>query len=134
MLPNDLLDGAVKFHGHLGPFLILGLRAGLLGIDYLGKDYFELRAKVETAPHPPRSCFIDGIQFSSGCTTGKDNIEVKDSNDVSVEFTRGERRISLAVKKNVLEALDLVNSVQVEATNREIIQKSDEELFQIKRS
>jgi len=71
MLPDKLLEGAVQFHGHLGPFLILGLRAGLLGIDYLGKDYFELKAKVKTTLHPPRSCIIDGIQFISGCTTGK---------------------------------------------------------------
>ncbi len=105
LLPKDLLEGAVKFHGHLGPFLILGLRAGLSGIDYLGKDYFELSAKVETTLHPPHSCFIDGIQFSSGCTAGKFNLEVKASNVVSVEFVRGERRISIVVRNDVLESL-----------------------------
>ena len=101
MLPKDLLEGAVKFHGHLGPFLILGLRAGLSGIDYLGKDYFELSAKVETTLHPPHSCFIDGIQFSSGCTAGKFNLEVKATDVLSVEFVRGERRISIVVSKTM---------------------------------
>lgn len=133
MLSNDLLDGAVRFHGHLGPFLILGLRAGLLGINYLGKDYFELSAMVKTASNPPRSCFIDGIQFSSGCTSGKGNIEIKASKDVSVEFIRKDRRISIAVRNNVLETLDVVNSAQVEDANREIKQKSNEELFLVKR-
>ena len=134
MLSNDLLEGAVKFHGHLGPFLVLGLRAGLLGVDYLGKDYFELRAKVETALHPPRSCFIDGIQFSSGCTTGKGNLETHASDDVSVEFIRGKRRINLVVRNDVLKTLDLmVSDKQAETISREILLKTDEELFLIER-
>lgn len=133
-MPNDLLKEAVKFHGHLGPFLILGLRAGLLGVDYLGKDYFELSAKVETAPHPPRSCFIDGVQFTSGCTTGKGNIEVKAGEGVLVEFVRGDRRISLVVRNDVLKTLDLITSdEQAETIGREILQKTDEELFIIGR-
>ena len=135
MLPNDLLDGAVKFHGHLGPFLVLGLKAGLSGVDYLGKDYFKLKAKVETAPHPPRSCFIDGVQFASGCTTGKGNIEVKASDKVSVEFTLGERKIKIEVRNDILEALDHVSSNnQAELISKELMQKTDTELFLISKN
>jgi formylmethanofuran dehydrogenase subunit E len=134
MLSNDLLEGAVKFHGHFGPFLILGLRAGLLGIDYLGKDYFELSAKVETAPQPPRSCFIDGIQFSSGCTIGKRNIDFKTGEGVSVEFTRENHRISIIVRNDILKTLDqLTSDTQAETMGREILQKTDEELFLVRR-
>jgi len=86
MLTNDLVDRVVEFHGHFGPFLILGLRAGLIGINYLGKNYFELKATVTTSPNPPHSCFIDGIQFISGCTTGKGNLEIKKSKEVSVRL------------------------------------------------
>jgi formylmethanofuran dehydrogenase subunit E len=134
MLGNDLLEAAVKFHGHLGPFLILGLRAGLLGIDHLGKDYFELKAKVEVAPHPPRSCFIDGVQFSSGCTTGKDNLEIKASDGVSVEFIRGSQRIAIVVRNDILNVLDKLTEKQAETASIELRQKSDDELFLIKRS
>ena len=134
MISNDLLEGAVKFHGHLGPFLVLGLRAGLLGVDYLGKEYFELRAKVETALHPPRSCFIDGIQFASSCTTGKGNLETNALDDVSVEFVRGARRISLVVRKDVSKTLELITSDrQAETIAREILQKTNEELFLTRR-
>ena len=133
MLPKDLLEGAVILWSS-GPFLILGLRAGLSGIDYLGKDYFGLSAKVETTLHPPRSCFIDGIQFSSGCTAGKCNLEVKASDDVSVEFVRGERRISIVVRNDVLESLDHLPDNHAEIASREIMQKTDEELFLISRS
>ena len=132
MLTDDLLNEAVSFHGHFGPFLILGLRASLLGVSYLGKNYFELRATVATNPKPPRSCFIDGVQFASGCTVGKGNIEIKTSEEVSVEFTRGERRISLMVRDDVLKALDhLISEEQVENSGKEILQKTDDQLFLI---
>ncbi len=134
MLSNSLLKGAVKFHGHLGPFLILGLRAGLLGVDYLGKNHFELRARVKTDLHPPRSCFIDGVQFASGCTAGKGNIETHVSNGVSVEFVRGEHKISLVVRDDVLKTLDQITSErQSETICIEILHRTDEELFLIER-
>ena len=134
MLSKDLLEGALRFHGHFGPFLVLGLRAGLLGVDCLGKDYFGLKAKVGTALLPPRSCFIDGIQFASGCTTGKGNLEIHVSNDVSVEFVRGKRRISFVVRNDVLKTLDLVTSdEQAETMGREILQKTDAEVFLVGR-
>jgi len=71
MLTDDLINQAVTFHGHFGPFLILGLRAGLIGVNYLEKNYFELQAIVTTSPNPPVHVSLDGIQFVSGCTTGK---------------------------------------------------------------
>lgn len=132
MLSNDLLEGAVKFHGHLGPFLVLGLRAGLLGINHLGKSYSEVRAMVETGSHPPRSCFIDGIQFSSGCTVGKDKLKVKKSSNVSAEFIRDKRRIRLVVRDTILRALDQMTSEKVETFSREILEKTDDELFLIR--
>lgn len=132
---EDLLVGAIKFHGHLGPFLVLGLKAGLAGVDYLGKDYFKVCAKVETAARPPRSCFIDGIQFSSGCTTGKTNLEVKVGDNVSVEFTKGERKINLTVKTEMLEFLARISSNdQSETVSRQLMQKPDSELFLVNKS
>ena len=132
MLSNDLLEDAVRFHGHLGPFLVLGLRAGLIATNYLGKSYFELKARVETAPHPPRSCFIDGIQFTSGCTFGKGNIEVKPSNNVSAIFVKGERRTRLVVQDAILRVLDeMASESQAEMLGKEIPQNTDDELFLI---
>ncbi len=130
MLSKDLLEAAVQFHGHLGPFLILGLRAGLVGVGYLGKDYFELSAKVKTASQPPRSCFVDGIQFTSGCTVGKKNLEQVISERVAVEFTRMGKGIIISVKDDILEAINnLMSENQTEIMSRELLLKTDEELF-----
>lgn len=44
------LNKAVSFHGHLGPFLLLGLKAGLFANEVLGKDYFKTEAIIEAEP------------------------------------------------------------------------------------
>jgi len=134
MLSDDLLKEAVKFHGHFGPFLVLGLRAGLLGITFLGQDPFKIRATIKTSSHPPRSCFIDGIQYASGCTIGKNNLEVKAKDTVSVEFIRGKRKIRLLVRDEILKHLDQVRSEkEVELSANNLLKKTDEELFLIER-
>jgi len=132
MISADVLEEAVRFHGHLGPFLVLGLRAGLVGVKHLGNAPSSIKAIVETGTRPPRSCFIDGIQFASGCTFGKGNIEVKPGNNVSAIFAKGERRIRLVVQDAILRVLDgMASESQAEMLGREILQKTDDELFLI---
>ncbi|MGO8806523.1 MAG: hypothetical protein ACLQO7_07965 [Candidatus Bathyarchaeia archaeon] len=82
----------------------MGLRAGLSGIEYLGKDYFELREKVEITLHRLFHASWTAFDFPQAGTAGKFDLEVKASNDVSVEFVRCKRRISIMVKIKVLEA------------------------------
>jgi hypothetical protein len=84
------LAAAERFHGHLGPWLILGLKAGAYGSEELAASPFELRARVACPPRTPYTCFIDGIQLSSGCTMGKGNISHRRASGCSVEFIRTE--------------------------------------------
>ncbi|MFA6350098.1 MAG: formylmethanofuran dehydrogenase subunit E family protein [Candidatus Omnitrophota bacterium] len=70
------LKEAIKFHGHLGPYLVLGLLAGWQGVRSLGcKRHFGLEVKVWGADKKPKSCLIDGLQLSTGATFGKGNIK-----------------------------------------------------------
>ena len=76
---DDLIDLGVRLHGHSGPFLIAGIRAGLLGLKLLDHPgYFGIRAESEAGTEPPVSCFTDGVQIGSGCTIGKGNLHVRD--------------------------------------------------------
>jgi formylmethanofuran dehydrogenase subunit E len=109
-IPKRLLKEAVKFHGHLGAYLVLGLKAGLYANEILGKNDFEMHACVETEPFPPRSCFVDGIQVSTGCTMGKRNIELIDGASLSVRFSRGDRQLTLRVKPVLLEEFRSITS------------------------
>jgi formylmethanofuran dehydrogenase subunit E len=107
---DDIVKHAVEFHGHLGPFLVLGVRAGLLANSRLGKDCFKTRAIVTTDLRPPNSCFVDGIQFVTGCTMGKCNIRLRKGKGTSVLFTKEGRRLRLRVKDKTLEIIGRIKS------------------------
>jgi len=71
------LSSAAQFHGHLGPWATAGLRAGVAGRRAIEADgYFDLLV-VTVGPFvkPPRSCFLDGLQVSTGATLGKWNLK-----------------------------------------------------------
>lgn len=86
MTARQVLESAALFHGHIGPWLALGLRAGLFARRRLTRDPFRLAAVVRCPDRRPFTCFIDGVQFASGCTMGKGNIRHAPSRSVSVTF------------------------------------------------
>jgi formylmethanofuran dehydrogenase subunit E len=108
MSESLLLQAAGRFHGHVGPFLALGLRMGLLANETLGRDPMETAARVAVDPRPPRSCLVDGIQFTTGCTMGKGNIElVPEAEAISAVFTRSGAELNVNVRKDFLRRIDL---------------------------
>ena len=107
MTENRLLILAGRFHGHIGPFLAIGLRMGLLANETLGRDPMQVRARVSVDPRPPRSCVIDGIQFATGCTMGKRNIEIEPgAGPVAATFSRGDRSVTIALRDTFLAAME----------------------------
>jgi len=120
-LMKRLVEEGVRFHGHLGPFLILGLKAGLFANSMLGKDYFKTFVTVETKPSPPFSCVVDGIQIATGCTMGKRNIELKSGKHLSITFTRGEKRLKIRLKEEVLSDLRNVSSKEESENKAKIL-------------
>jgi formylmethanofuran dehydrogenase subunit E len=131
---EELLKRVVEFHGHLGPFLVLGTKAGLLANSLLGKDCFKTTAIVVTKPSPPTSCFVDGVQFVTGCTMGKRNIKLRKGKNISVVFLKEGRRVRLRVKD---EVLDSVNKIASEAeSNKEsarLLDSPTSKLFEVEK-
>jgi formylmethanofuran dehydrogenase subunit E len=105
IVSSELCKQVVEFHGHLGPFLVLGLRAGLLANSMLGKDCFKMSAVVATDPNPPYSCLIDGVQFVTGCTMGKGNIKFRKSKNTYMLFLKGEKKLKLSLRPKVLNSI-----------------------------
>jgi len=101
---DDLIDLGVRLHGHSGPFLIAGIRAGLLGLKLLDHPgYFGIRAESEAGTEPPVSCFTDGVQIGSGCTIGKGNLSVIDARLPRVRFTADDgRSVSVEIRDRPL--------------------------------
>lgn len=131
-ITSALLNEAVKFHGHLGPFLILGLKAGLFANRVLGKDYFRTKAIVETRPSPPYSCLVDGIQVATGCTMGKGNITVREGESILIIFIKDNKLLKMKLKDDALKSLkEMSTKEDTEQKAFETINKSINELFDI---
>ena len=92
-----LLEKAAEFHGHLGPFLAIGVRMGLIGlkkIDIQTDDKLTIDASLPL--HVPFSCIIDGLQVTTHCTVGNQKLSLKESESIQARFKR---------KKDSLEAI-----------------------------
>lgn len=127
---NKLIDKGVEFHGHLGPFLIAGIRMGLLALRELESEgYRDLIAKVDTGNRPPISCLADGIQISTGCTLGKGNIEIIKKGDPKAEFSKDGRQLTIELKQEIFEK---ISDGPTQAQAQEIMNLPESELFQWK--
>ncbi len=75
---SDILTSTLAFHGHRCWASAAGVRLGLaamreLAVERAGSK--QLHAIIETGEYHGGTCFGDGIQFTTGCTFGKGNIE-----------------------------------------------------------
>lgn len=125
---EELMERGRQFHGHLGPFLVCGLRMGLLALKGLqSSGHYDLQATVETGKTPPVSCLIDGIQLSTGCTLGKGNIRVLDRGQVRATFSKGERELTVGLRPQIRELIE--GREDLEAIARKLAGMEDGELF-----
>lgn len=102
------LEAAKAFHGHLGPYLALGLRLGEFALSVLkAKKHFGIKVTVHCPPQPPPSCMVDGLQISTGATYGKRNIELVPSDEIVVQFvnTDTNEHLTLRVPESVREQM-----------------------------
>ena len=99
MSSEELCKRLSEFHGHLGPYLVLGAKMGLYAKGTLSSSPFEISAEVTMPLKPPLSCTIDGIQFTSGATTSKANLKVSDGLPIRALFYKGNEGVVLSQKK-----------------------------------
>lgn len=133
---TKILEQAIDFHGHLGPYLVLGLLAGELALKKLKcKKYFGLEVKVWGANKKPESCLVDGLQFSTGATYGKGNICKLNSNKIkmSVFNLKSSNRIEISLKKYLVDKLGSLNGHRdSEVFARKLLTIAPIELFDLK--
>lgn len=78
-MDREILKKAFEFHGHICWASAAGVRAGLAALRELGVERTgtsgELHCIVEIGDNHGAQCFADGVQYATGCTLGKANIE-----------------------------------------------------------
>jgi formylmethanofuran dehydrogenase subunit E len=127
------LKEGIDFHGHLGPWLVLGILAGGLALDKLGcGKYFGVKVRVWGAVRRPKSCLIDGLQLSTGATYGKGNIEKLSGSPVKIEvYSRGRnKKAVLELRGNLLKRLEKADTrEESEILAKEIFKSNPSEIF-----
>ena len=131
---DDILDRGIEFHGHGGPFMVVGLRMGIVALERLdAHGWFDLKCVVRLRWEPPDSCVIDGIQTSSGCTMGKHNIEVEEQDGIAAKFTKGEEGLEVHLRSEVLDRIRMVSEAEgddeVKSLISELIEASETDIF-----
>ena len=130
---EEMIEQATEFHGHLGPFLVLGIRMGLFALRELSSSGYEgLEALVKTGNTPSLSCLLDGIQVSTGCTMGKGNIATAPLGRAEADFSTAEKKVTLKVRDEIVEEIKSWRESypSLEEIARSISKRSDEELFE----
>ena len=131
MVDQALIEKARDFHGHICPFVVLGLRASEIAMNRLGlrkageKETVgeEILAIVEC-----NNCFVDGVQVATGCTLGNNSLIYLDAgkNAVTIVKRNDWKGVRVYVDSKKLrekyftkEALNLFNRVVVRREGNE---------------
>ncbi|MBP2134376.1 formylmethanofuran dehydrogenase subunit E [Methanomicrobium sp. W14] len=134
-LPKDYsVEDLARFHGHLGPNIVLGYMMGKYASDNLCCDPFSLKAKVFCPKKTPESCIVDGVQLGSGCTLGKGNIEIVEQSEIECEFIANSKILWIKPKNMPpLPENDGDYEVKIEKYAEELYRMNPDFLFEIKR-
>lgn len=136
-----IIRDAVRLHGHLGPFLVVGVRMGVIANRVLNpaqKDSNALQAAVRLPLRTPFSCVLDGIQSTTRCTIGNQRLRMEDSpEEITAKFTvqDSEKTLTISINPRVVDEIEKAFSKG--ATNEQAAAKvasaREDQLFELKR-
>ena len=136
------ISNAVKLHGHLGPFLVIGVRIGNLAkgifdVDVRGNA--KLQVTVKTPLLTPFSCIIDGIQATTDCTIGNQRLKTENSRkEIAAQFSLQDSDKTLHISINPIVIGELTEKMAESATNEELATQiafmPENRLFRVKTS
>jgi len=126
---NYTAEDLAAFHGHLGPFIVIGYRIGRYARDHFCDDPFSLTAYVHCAGKPPESCLVDGVQLGSGCTLGKRNIEIVPDPEIKCVFTANGKRLTVTPRPETRMSGSGHSEPAIEKFAEELYGWRDDQLF-----
>ena len=133
-----IIEFARQLHGHVGPYLVIGLKMGTTAKKVLNihdNEIAQLRAEVTVPLYPPFSCLLDGIQVSTTCTVGNQHLQFKNSKTVQGTFIVEERGkiVKITINKKFREVLEEKKKEEKlnEAFAWELAEVPENQLFKI---
>jgi formylmethanofuran dehydrogenase subunit E len=126
MVSEEFIRRVKEFHGHICPFVVLGLRAAEVALSRLGvgrAGVVETIREDIVAVVEVNNCFADGVQVATGCTLGNNSlIYVDTGKNALTVFRRGGRKgVRVYIDSEKLkekyfprEALELFRRVVIE--------------------
>lgn len=128
-------EEARRFHGHLGPWLALGMKMGEEALRLLeARPHFGVTVRIGCHLAPPVSCLIDGLQWMTGATYGKRNLLAAETDAVCVQVTRDEtgQSVRFTLRPDVPEAIGRwLAEMGDESASRHLYAMPASELFEI---
>jgi formylmethanofuran dehydrogenase subunit E len=100
----------------------------------LARERFEgkMTAVVFTGSHPPMSCLIDGVQFTTGCTMGKNNIFVRDGDMPVVHFIDSKKTLEIRLLDSEKERIDsIMTKHNEEQLSVEVLNADEKDIFSV---
>ncbi len=122
----EVLEEIKKFHGHLGPYVVVGYRAALIAKNYF-KD--NLSIKVKILNKRPDNCIVEGFNFLF-----KDEyVEISDEDLMEFNFYNNNKNIKIKIKDNIKDIIkNNLNKENEEELAQWVNSLKDEDLFEIK--
>lgn len=121
------IKNAEKMHGHLGPFLVIGVRMGNIAKRILNpntRDNNTLKATAKIPLLTPFSCIIDGIQATTQCTVGNQKLRIENSQKkikAYFELQNSGRALEISVNPKIIK--ELLRKISEGASNEELAWK-----------
>jgi len=125
IVSKELLDEAVRFHGHLGPFLVLGLRMSLRAEKFLGEK--PEKCEVETINAKPFLCAVDGIMVGMR----RSSVTVQEGDGLVAHFSILDgKTTTIKVKKTLIEKYAAGPWERNEEYALEVLKSREDQLFE----
>jgi formylmethanofuran dehydrogenase subunit E len=121
---SSAIKNAEKLHGHLGPFLVIGVRMGKIVkriLNLNNGDESKLAATMKIPLVTPISCIIDGIQATTHCTVGNQKLKIENSKkEIAAYFKLQNSNEKLKVLANPKIVEKLMDRMSEGASNEEL--------------
>lgn len=124
-IDEELLEKAVRLHGHLGPFLVLGLKMSLRAKGILGEK--PEWCEVETVNCKPYLCAVDGVKT----VIESDAVTVREGEGLTAKYGGAYgKEVIVKVKKALVKKYAEGPWEKCEEYAYEVIRSDDKQLFE----